>query len=203
MCIDRHRHDDLQFLASMPRVQWNSLQEIFLADTVADVLFIMDCCNALSAIQEGHASHPGTATLWAACSVHETTPQSGPDAFTENLIVELREIGNEGRDVEDINKSLVLRIRDIQSLNQVLKRNLPYCVTIDHSRENRRIRLKALQVQADEETCQYSENTNTKPSADHSRDRTNDAEHIDAVSTESSHLDHDEEDKEDAAKHIW
>ncbi|CAG8955747.1 hypothetical protein HYFRA_00011013 [Hymenoscyphus fraxineus] len=127
-----------------PRVTWNALQTVFLADTVADVLIIMDCCNALAAFQPGQSVQSGTAMLWAACGPTYTTPVSGPACFTENLIAVLEDVNDEGRDVDDLNGHLFWRLDNIQTLNSLQVRSVPACMTISHSQDNRRIRIKKI-----------------------------------------------------------
>ncbi|KFY28787.1 hypothetical protein V491_00289 [Pseudogymnoascus sp. VKM F-3775] len=127
-----------------PRVTWNALQTVFLADTVADVLIIMDCCNALAAFQPGQSVQSGTAMLWAACGPTFTTPVSGPACFTENLIAVLEDVNDDGRDVDDLNGHLFYRLDNIQTLNNLQVRSVPACMTISHSQDSRRIRIKKI-----------------------------------------------------------
>jgi hypothetical protein len=54
------------------------LQEQFLAECIADLLIVTDCCNALSAMGIWDISSPVTAMLWAACDHNSKTPESGP-----------------------------------------------------------------------------------------------------------------------------
>jgi hypothetical protein len=125
-------------------VTWNALQTVFLADTVADVLIIMDCCNALSAFQPGQSVQSGTAVLWAACGPTFTTPVSGPACFTENLIAVLEDVNDEGRDVDELNGHLFDRLNNIQTVYNLQVRSVPACMPLSHSQDGRRIRIKKI-----------------------------------------------------------
>lgn len=132
-----------------PRVTWNALQTIFLADTVADVLLIMDCCNALGAFQPGQSVQSGNVMLWAACDQNAKTPVSGQASFTENLIAVLEEVDEEGGDVDELHGELFYRLSTFQNLNGVRARSIPVCMTISRSRDGRRIRIKKLPASDD------------------------------------------------------
>ena len=81
---DTDSFDDVELA---PRIAWNALQTKFLAETVADVLLIMGCCSAVSAVRAVHcvrSSQSGAAALWAACAPDLTTPVAGEHCFTHN-----------------------------------------------------------------------------------------------------------------------
>jgi hypothetical protein len=149
-------------------VSWNALQTVFLADTLADVLLIMDCCNALGAFQRSSSVRSGTAVLWAACGTSSTTPVRGPSSFTESLIAVLENVKGEGRDVDELNGDLFERLRSAQLLyRQPLSE--PACMVISRSQDGRRIRIKKLlQVRIDTQTelavsCEIKSQTGSLP----------------------------------------
>jgi NACHT domain len=135
----------LSDLPDAPHVAWNSVQNLFLTDNAADVLLIMDCCNALSAFDIGDVKHPGTVVLWAACNPDMTTPVSGITSFTTNLIEELKSVHREGKIVEDINRSLVDQMNRIQIFKKYKTRNAPQCQQLHMTKPYRPILLKKLE----------------------------------------------------------
>ncbi|KAK3686538.1 hypothetical protein LTR37_019708 [Vermiconidia calcicola] len=74
-----------------PEVDWSSLQAHFLSDdTTADVLMLIDCCRAGSAVRAPKTESIGNIVyVLAASGFDSDAPLDGPHTFTANLIAEL------------------------------------------------------------------------------------------------------------------
>ena len=107
-----------------PQFEWAGLQNLFLDETMSDVVFIIDCCKAGSCIRCVKPRKRGVVQLLAACGFETSTALGGKHTFTANLVTELQEIAPEGAKLPIIHANL----------NNRLKRLLPIakqekCVT--------------------------------------------------------------------------
>lgn len=117
---------------------------MLISNIKADVLLVMDCCNAMSAICPPETQHPGTVVLWAACDPDMTTPLSGSTTFTHNLVNQLWQIKRQGKTVNDINTSVAYEMNLQQISSKYRTRNVARCERLSGPEPYRPIMLKAL-----------------------------------------------------------
>jgi hypothetical protein len=152
----------------------------------ADVLLIMDCCNAMSAICLPEIEHPGTVVLWAACDPDMTTPLSGATSFTQNLINQLWRIKRQGRTVNDINTSVAYWMNHQQISSQYSTRNVSRCERLSGPEPYRPIMLKAL-VRPQQHPSSVDESTGVEvPNEAASRSATSTSPHISVTPKDST-----------------
>ncbi len=72
-----------------PTIQWQKIQDI-LDDSSADVLVLLDCCNAALVAKSATKKLDGKFEVLAASAEGVKTPRPGPRSFTNLLLNELK-----------------------------------------------------------------------------------------------------------------
>ena len=94
-----------------PQFEWAGLQNLFLDETMSDVVFIIDCCQAGSCIRFVKPRKNGVVQLLAASGFETSTALDGKHTFTANLVTELQEIAPEGAKLPRIHTNLNNRLK--------------------------------------------------------------------------------------------
>ncbi|RYO95986.1 hypothetical protein DL765_011724 [Monosporascus sp. GIB2] len=76
-----------------PKVNWSTLQSLFLDDCICDVLFLLDCCYAGASAKQ--TSSKSNVEAIAAAGFEQVAPLRGSDSFTTFLTEVLKEVRKE------------------------------------------------------------------------------------------------------------